>query len=549
MPTTPDMQVLQEKLHAWPPAMGIGTQRSALQHALLNMLRKLFSGGGQTAVSWSPFSALPEIMETPESNPGKRNGRSGRLVVLSNRVALPGLVQAGGVSAALNDALREAGGVWVGWSGKRSPHREPRHLKAGNVDYVTLDLNAEEHRGFYLSHANRALWPLLHSRADLMEHDHDAALTYQQVNRRFAELLKDVIEPDDMIWVHDYHFLPIASELRRMGVRNPLGMFLHTPFPAPDIAQALPQHPDMFGALADFDLIGVQTQRDVDHLRRYLHSLRSPPATVPEIRAFPIGIDPAAMRAHAEHAAQGSAYQQLVESLNDRQLVVGVDRLDYSKGLSRRFQAYGLLFERHPDLLRRVSYLQIAPISRGEVPEYKTLKSRLDALAGAINGRFGDADWVPLRYVARSFKQEQIAGFYRAARVGLVTPLRAGMNLVAKEFVAAQEAHDPGVLVLSEFAGAAEQMQAALLVNPYDQVGIADTLAAALRMPLAERRERWEQLMRGVLEDDVSAWRRAFIVCLETVAQAPPRSATVRTLPVLRERRAAPRLAGSPRAT
>jgi trehalose 6-phosphate synthase len=491
----------------------------------------------------------PEPMKQSDSTPGKPSSRRGRLVVLSNRVALPGLVQPGGVSAALNDALREAGGVWVGWSGKRSPQREPRHHETGNVDYVTLDLNTEEHRGFYLAHANRALWPLLHSRADLMEHDHEAARIYQQVNRRFAELLKQVIEPDDRIWVHDYHFLPIAGELRRLDVRNPLGMFLHTPFPAPDIAQALPLHPGMFGALADFDLVGVQTQRDADHLRRYLHRLRPPPATVPEIRAFPIGIDPAQMRAHAEQAAQGTAFQQLRESLVDRQLVVGVDRLDYSKGLSRRFQAYGLLFERHPDLLRRVSYLQIAPISRGEVPEYKTLKGRLDKLAGGINGSFGDADWVPLRYVARSFKQEQIAGFYRAARVGLVTPLRDGMNLVAKEFVAAQEAHDPGVLVLSEFAGAAEQMEAALLVNPYDQVGIADALATALRMPLTERRQRWEQLMRGVLEDDVSAWRRGFIDCLEAVAQAPPRSATVRTLPVLRERRAEPRLAGLPRAT
>jgi trehalose 6-phosphate synthase len=489
-----------------------------------------------------------DTMKPDESTPKKRAGR-GRLVVLSNRVALPGLVQPGGVSAALNDGLREAGGIWVGWSGKRSSHREPRHHQNGNVDYVTLDLDSDEHRGFYLSHANRVLWPLLHSRADLMEHDHAAAGVYQQVNRRFAELLKEVIEPGDQVWVHDYHFLTMASELRRMGVRNPLGMFLHTPFPAPDIALALPHHQEMFGALAEFDLLGVQTQRDADHLRRYLHRLRPSPATVPEIRAFPIGIDPAAMRAHAEQAAQGSAYQQLRESLNDRQLVVGVDRLDYSKGLARRFQAYGMLFERYPELLRRVSYLQIAPISRGEVPEYKKLKSRLDALAGAVNGRFGDADWVPLRYVARSFKQEQVAGFYRAARVGLVTPLRDGMNLVAKEFVAAQEAHDPGVLVLSEFAGAAEQMQAALMVNPYDPVAIADALAVALRMPLAERRQRWEQLMRGVLEDDVSSWRRAFISCLDAVAQAPPRTATVRTLPVLRERRAEPRLSGVTRAT
>jgi trehalose 6-phosphate synthase len=477
------------------------------------------------------------------SDDAPRRGRGGRLIVLSNRVALPGLVQPGGVSAALDSALRDAGGVWIGWSGKRSEQREPNRLQAGAVEYLTVDLSREEHRGFYLAHANRALWPLLHSRADLLEHDEQCADIYERVNRRFAELVASVARPGDLVWVHDYHFLGVASELRRLELRNPLGMFLHTPFPAPDIAQALPQHARMFGKLADFDLVGVQTQRDLDHLRRYLQLVRPAPSLQPELRAFPIGIDPEAMRAQAEEAAQTAAYRQLRDSLADRQLVVGVDRLDYSKGLARRFQAYGLLFKRHPDLLRRVSYLQIAPISRGEVPEYKQLKARLDALSGKVNGQYGDVDWVPLRYVARSYRQGQIAGFYRAARVGLVTPLRDGMNLVAKEYVAAQDPADPGVLILSEFAGAAEQMQAALLVNPYDQVGIADALGHALRMPLGERRQRFERLLAGVQDDDVDAWRRGFVTCLEGLGQRPLRQASVRLLPA-RERRATPRVAG-----
>jgi trehalose 6-phosphate synthase len=476
---------------------------------------------------------------------------SGRLVVLSNRVALPGLVQPGGVASALGDALQASGGVWVGWSGKRSERREPRCSQSGNIEFVTLDFSGEEHRGFYLDYANRTLWPLLHSRTDLVEHEPKAAAIYRRVNRRFAELLQRVVAPGDAIWIHDYHFLTVARELRALGVLNPLGMFLHTPFPAPDIAPALPQHPEVFGALAAFDLVGVQTRRDLDNLRRYLVDVGSPGTALPELRAFPIGIDPSVMARHAERAAKTTSYMQLRQSLLDRQLVVGVDRLDYSKGLPNRFQAYGQLFKRHPDMQRRVSYLQIAPISRGEVPEYKALKSQLDALSGSINSEHGDADWVPLRYITRGYRQSALAGFYRASRVGLVTPLRDGMNLVAKEFVAAQDAHDPGVLILSEFAGAAEQMQAALLVNPYDVAGMAETLATSLRMPLSERRQRWERLMATVQDDDVAAWARSFVDCLTGLARRPaqlgvaapagsePRPAALG----FRERRAVPRVA------
>jgi trehalose 6-phosphate synthase len=446
---------------------------------------------------------------------------AGRLLVVSNRVAVPGVVQAGGVAAALRDALRESGGTWIGWSGRRSEQTEAKRTEDGRIELLTIDLTPAEHSGFYLDYANRTLWPLLHSRADLLEHDPQAADIYRAVNRRFAELIAKTVRPGDMIWVHDYHFLLLGTELRRLGVDNPLGMFLHTPFPSPDIARALPGHAEVFGALNAFDLVGVQTQRDLDHLRRYLQRSTSGP----ELRAFPIGVDPRVIRVNAEAAISSVAYQRLRDSLVDRQLAIGVDRLDYSKGLPRRFQAYHLLFKRHPDLLRRVSYLQIAPISRGEVPEYKELKACLDALAGSINGAHGDPDWVPLRYVARSYKQSVVAGFYRLARVGLVTPLRDGMNLVAKEFIAAQAPEDPGVLVLSEFAGAAEQMADALLVNPYDPVGVADALAVALRMPLAERRQRWERLMGGVADDDVNAWRRAFIESLSQVAgQRAPRS-------------------------
>jgi len=454
-----------------------------------------------------------------ERDAGQDARGAGRLIVVSNRVALPGVVQAGGLAAALGDALRESGGVWVGWSGKRSDDREAGSNRHDNVEYVTLDLDNEEHRGFYLHYANRTLWPLLHSRADLLEHDSHAADVYRRVNRRFAEQVRRIARPGDLIWIHDYHFLRMAHDLRELGVDNPIGMFLHTPFPSPDIAHALPRHRETLGALAEFDLVGVQTTRDLDHLRRYLRRDRAIDPSGPQLQAFPIGIDADAMAGHAERAVETPSYKRLCTSLDGRRLVVGVDRLDYSKGLPRRFQAYGELFARHPDLLGTVSYLQIAPISRGEVPEYRELKDRLDSLSGSINGKYGDADWVPLRYVTRSYRHQAIAGFYRAASVGLVTPLRDGMNLVAKEFVAAQDPADPGVLVLSEFAGAAEQMASALLVNPYHTTGLADALATALRMPLAERRQRWERLMDGVREANVSAWRRQFVDTLAAIGR------------------------------
>jgi trehalose 6-phosphate synthase len=484
----------------------------------------------------------------PPAEFAARSRGSGRLLVLSNRVALPGLVQPGGVASALGDALRQCGGIWLGWSGKRSDERAARHSEDGNIEYRILDLSAEEHRCFYLGFSNRTLWPLLHSRADLLEHHPKNAEIYRRVNRRFAELVAQAARPDDLIWVHDYHFLTIARDLRELGLRNPLGMFLHTPFPSPDLAPTLPNHHEVFGALRAFDLVGVQTHRDADHLRRYLSQTGAPGARMPDLRVFPIGIDPAVISHAAEAATHTTTYQQMRQSLLDRQLVVGVDRLDYSKGLPNRFQAYGQLFRRHPDMLRRVSYLQIAPISRGEVPEYKKLKAKLDALSGSINSEHGDADWVPVRYIARSYKQSALAGFYRAARVGFVTPLRDGMNLVAKEFVAAQDAHDPGVLILSEFAGAAEQMRgSALMVNPFDIAGMADALAHALRMPLSERRQRWERLMAGVQDDNVGAWSRGFVECLSALVRRPPRLAAANAdsaaAPGFRERRSAPRIA------
>jgi trehalose 6-phosphate synthase len=439
------------------------------------------------------------------------SGDAAPLLVVSNRLSLPGEVQIGGLAGALDGALGQSGGTWIGWSGDIGDGAWQR--RHGAVDYDAIDLDQATYDGYYLGFANRSLWPLLHSRLDLLEYGWSDRDAYFAANARFADRVMATLQPDSRVWVHDYHLFPLAAMLRARGVRQRLGFFLHTPFPAPDIARSLPGHEKIFGALRHFDVIGVQTRRDATHLRDYLAQLPGEDVS-DRVRAFPIGVDPEVVAAEADATIDAPACRRLRESLVGRRLVISVDRLDYSKGLASRFAAYGEMFERHPELHRTVSFLQLAPLSRAEVPEYRRLKKRLDGIAGEINSRHGAVDWMPLRYVARSHPHDVISGFFREAAVGLVTPLRDGMNLVAKEYVAAQRADDPGVLVLSEFAGAAEQMTAALLVNPFDPCAMADTLARALQMPLDERRERWQDLHRGLVAQSLTHWRRAFLAAL-----------------------------------
>lgn len=431
------------------------------------------------------------------------------LIVVSNRLALPGTTQTGGLATALHGALSECGGVWIGWSGTVS-EEDDAVLQDKGVTYRSLGLSEEQHRDYYLGFSNRVLWPLLHSRLDLLEYERTWHRAYLQANESFAERVIAQLRPDSIVWVHDYHLIPLATLLRRRGVTQRIGFFLHTPFPSDDIARCLPSHAEVLAGLRDYDLVGLQTRRDAEHLRAYF-APRAGERALPAIRAFPIGIDPVEVAADAEGRSGMNARRRLRRSLEGRRLVIGVDRLDYSKGLPERFKAYGRMLERHDDLRRQVSFLQIAPVSRGEVAEYRQLKTRLDGIAGGINGRHGDADWVPLRYIARGYPHATVAAYLREASVGLVTPLRDGMNLVAKEYVAAQSPEDPGVLVLSEFAGAAESMGSALIVNPFDTCTVADTLALALRMPLAERRRRWESLMADLVDHSLSRWRHEFL--------------------------------------
>ncbi|MBL8669129.1 MAG: alpha,alpha-trehalose-phosphate synthase (UDP-forming) [Alphaproteobacteria bacterium] len=451
-----------------------------------------------------------------------------RLVIVSNRVALPDdrAARAGGLAVALTEALSRQGGVWFGWSGEivEQPSEEPRLAAQGNVTYATLDIAAADHDAFYVGYANSILWPLFHYRLGLIDYRQASLAGYLAMNERFARALLPLLQPDDLVWIHDYHFIPMAAALRRLGSTHHLGFFLHIPFPAPEVLSALPDHERLVSDLCAYDLVGLQTEGDVRALSDYLtqeargllHSdgMVSAFGQRTRVQAFPIGIDTDHFARLAASATRRKDSQRLRDSLLGRTLMIGVDRLDYSKGLPKRMEAYQELLARRPEHRSRVVYMQVAPISRGEVPEYKRLRRELEGMAGRINGKYAELDWMPVRYLNKSFARHALAGFYRASRVGIVTPARDGMNLVAKEYVAAQDPDDPGALVLSRFAGAARELDAALLVNPVDVERVADALHAALAMPAEERKARWARMMAVLRARDVAFWRESYLAAL-----------------------------------
>src|SRR5690606_18373889 len=375
---------------------------------------------------------------------------------------------------------------------------------------------------YYNGFANRTLWPLLHSRLDLVDYARETRAGYRRVNLLFAEKLAPLLRDDDLLWIHDYHLIPLAAMLRERGVGCRIGFFLHVPMPSADLVSALPEHGRLFSTLYAYDLVGFQTMRDADRFRTYARifgggsiepdgSVTLPGGKRVDVGNFPIGIDAGRIAAQSAAAVGKPAVRALRESMSGRQLAIGVDRLDYSKGLPERFRAFGRYLERHPDERGRLTFLQIAPVSRGDGAEYRQRRERPEGIAGQINGTHAEPDWTPLRYVNRNFGHATLTGFYRVASLALVTPVRDGMNLVAKEYVAAQNPENPGVLVLSMLAGAAAELDAALLVNPYDLDGVADAISRAASMPLPERRERWESMMRPITEFDIHAWCARFL--------------------------------------
>ena len=451
----------------------------------------------------------------------------GRLVIVSNRVGSPLKGNEGGLATAILAAFGQREVVWFGWSGEVTdePSGPTRVHRDGRLTRMLVDLERSDYEGYYLEFANCVLWPVFHYRVNLAEYGRERWAAYNRVNEMFAERLAPAVEPDDILWVHDYHLMPLGAALRRLRVDNPIGFFLHIPFPAPEVLATLPVHEALVRALFAYDLVGFQTENDLQAFRDYVEreagGWTDDDGTIhaygTSVRAasFPISIDTRLVAARAARAASTSRAARLRDSLAGRRLVIGVDRLDYTKGLVHRFDAVERLLEGNPEYRRTVVVLQIAPPSREDVAEYQRIRAELDARIGRINGRFGEPDHLPLRYVNRSFRQETLFGFYRASRVGLVTPLRDGMNLVAKEFVASQDPDDPGVLVLSRFAGAARELEAALIVNPFDVDQIADALDRGLAMPVDERRVRHASMMAHLDDHDVHAWRNAFLEALQ----------------------------------
>ena len=458
---------------------------------------------------------------------------SGRLVAISNRTAAGSESKAGGLAVALWATLVETKGLWIGWSGRVLDFETARvnYVEEEGVQFALSDLSRRQYDGFYLAYANSVLWPVMHNRIDLAVFEADTYRSYRSVNEKFARITVQEARPEDFVWVHDYHFFLLGRMMRQRGWQGRLGWFLHIPFPAPDAFRAIPQHRELGEAMCAYDVVGVQTGKDLYNLARYLEEefgaeelpdgrFRVGERTV-RLLHCPIGIDVDTFVEASTCEDAKLAASRLDRFLGNRQLVLGVDRMDYSKGLIQRFEGMADLFDRHPDVHGHISFTQIAPPSRSVVEGYQQLRQQLDELSGRINGDYGDLDWIPIRYLARGYDRDAIAGLYRAAKVCLVTPLQDGMNLVAKEFIAAQDPADPGVLVLSQFAGAAEQMGEALIVNPYDSGAIAEAVYKAIHMPLEERQARWRTLMDGIQAQDLIWWRERFLNAVPADAEVP----------------------------
>ena len=441
-----------------------------------------------------------------------------RLVVVSNRLPL-GDNPSGGLVVAMEDALRSSGGLWIGFSGE--PVEEPSDdlifHDGAKFERASFDLSPKDFDDYYLGYSNTVLWPLCHGRADLMRILPEYAEGYRRVNARIAQMMLPHLRPDDRIWVQDYQLFPLASELRKLGVDAKIGHFLHIPFPGPADCAALPNPAELFEWLSCYDLLGFQAQRDLSNFTESARQLSQVEALHDrrlkllghslKAEVFPIGIDTSAFIEEARTAPD----EDRMRSLTGAQMMIGVDRLDYSKGIPQRFRAFNLLLENNPDLIEKISFLQIAPPTREAVEAYQDIREETEHLAGRINGQFATVNWTPIRFIHRPMPRNVLAGLYRQARIGLVTPLADGMNLVAKEYVAAQDVSDPGVLILSRFAGAAETMQDALIINPHDPWELGEAMARAMRMPADERRRRHSALLQGVVEQDVGWWSATYL--------------------------------------
>ncbi len=381
-----------------------------------------------------------------------------RLVVVSNRIAPPDehAASAGGLAVGILGALKAAGGLWFGWSGETGNEDQPlKKVKKGNITWASFNLSEQDLDEYYNKFSNAVLWPAFHYRLDLVQFQRPAWDGYLRVNALLADKLLPLLQDDDIIWIHDYHLLPFAHELRKRGVNNRIGFFLHIPFPTPEIFNALPTYDTLLEQLCDYDLLGFQTENDrlafldcLSNLTRVTtRSAKSHTACGKAFRTevYPIGIEPKEIAKQAAGPLPPKL-AQLKAELKNVQNIFSVERLDYSKGLPERFLAYEALLEKYPQHHGKIRYTQIAPTSRGDVQAYQDIRHQLENEAGRINGKYGQLGWTPLYYLNQHFDRKLLMKIFRYSDVGLVTPLRDGMNLVAKEYVAAQDPANPAFL-------------------------------------------------------------------------------------------------------
>ncbi len=460
-----------------------------------------------------------------------------RMVVVSNR--LPVTIESrpdgvrvdpssGGLVTALRPLLNDCAGLWIGWTGTdESPEIErvlARYSQHSNFELKPIFMTAEERSRFYCGFSNEVLWPLFHdlqSRCNFDPLYWDAHLT---VNRRFAEKAALETRAGDLVWVHDYHLMSVAASLRQLGITERLAYFHHIPFPSPDIFEKLPWREEILTALLDFDVVGFQTLRDrrnfVACLRQFVkkadikaqaeHLVVNEPGRTTFVGAFPIGIDFDEFAQGAAKADVASRAAEIAQGFRGCRIVLGVDRLDYTKGIPEKLAAFRHLLECHPELRRKISLIQVVVPSREDIPNYGELKAGIQRAVSEINGRHGEPGWMPVHYIHRSVDRPELLAYYRAADIALVTPLKDGMNLVAKEYCAAR-VNDDGVLVLSEFAGAAFQLHGgALLVNPYHTRAVAEAILKAYEMLPAEQRRRMRKSRARIRREDIYGWRDAF---------------------------------------
>ncbi|MGO8992503.1 MAG: trehalose-phosphatase [Polyangiaceae bacterium] len=452
---------------------------------------------------------LPELRSAASSNARKRN--------------------VGGLVSALGPALTARKGIWLGWSGRMRPDATATELgfeKVGDLSLAWVDFPEEWHRHYYNGFSNSSLWPLFHSFPGRMKLSHHDWHCYERANEAFANVAAKLVGPEGTIWVHDYHLLLLGKFLRARAHRGPIGIFQHIPFPGPDMFLLLPWAREILESMLSFDLIGFHTPSYVANFFTCV-AIAVPGARVEgehvwfrdrvtRVAAFPLGIIPGEFHDGGD-VAVNDEIAAMMRTLGPARMVLGVDRLDYTKGIPERISAFGSMLEQFPAWRRKACLVQVSVPSRADIPDYAEQRSRVENIVGRINGEYGEADWVPIRYLYRSYGRSQLSELYRAADVGYVTPLRDGMNLVAKEYVAAQDEAKPGVLLLSRFAGAAEEMHDALLTNPWDPEGTARDLVRALDMPLAERKERHGKLMAIISKTTALTWAEDFLSALGKV--------------------------------